>query len=366
MSTKKTKLLNALTIHSFRGLQNLVIAKLGDVNIFVGKNNCGKTSLLEALAFHCLSLQPNRLMEIFLQRGRLVSGYASDMQISWLFPHKLSLEEIATETEGQFPLSSLRAQLIKNEELTYETETLEETEQATDTLLRISLAYELRDGKQLKGDIDFKKLGPTSLRVSPPSPVKLPAIQYNFQFISVGALNGRRHMAQVIDCLTSIEGTPEKERLVSLLSYYDAGIQNVSVGAPGGERPCIFLSHNEMGQVPLFAFGDGFIRVFDLAMSAILAQGGVLLIDEIEAGLHYSTLKNCFSWLFRACRELDIQLFLSTHSLEVVDAASESVVAETELCCYHITRKDNNTYATIRYDRDKLDLLRGEYGSELR
>src|SRR2546423_5128886 len=44
--------LNSLELSKFRGFQHLLIERLGRVNLIVGKNNVGKSNLLEALQMY--------------------------------------------------------------------------------------------------------------------------------------------------------------------------------------------------------------------------------------------------------------------------------------------------------------------------
>ncbi len=45
-------MLQSLKIEGFRGFQNFEMANLGRINLLVGKNNSGKTSILEAILIY--------------------------------------------------------------------------------------------------------------------------------------------------------------------------------------------------------------------------------------------------------------------------------------------------------------------------
>jgi AAA15 family ATPase/GTPase len=61
-------------------------------------------------------------------------------------------------------------------------------------------------------------------------------------------------------------------------------------------------------------------KVLSLAVSLVMAQGGILLIDEVETAIHVGALKNVFAWFVEACKRYKVQVFATTHSLEVIDA----------------------------------------------
>ena len=53
-----------------------------------------------------------------------------------------------------------------------------------------------------------------------------------------------------------------------------------------------------------------------LVLSMSEASGGLLLIDEIENGLHHSVQEEVFSMLLELAKSFDVQIFATTHSEE--------------------------------------------------
>ena len=74
-------------------------------------------------------------------------------------------------------------------------------------------------------------------------------------------------------------------------------------------------------------------------------KNGVLLVDEIENGFHYSSLSVLWKAIFKACQEYDVQLFATTHSFECIEAFSqihqEENPQEDDIRLYRIDRKEN-------------------------
>jgi AAA15 family ATPase/GTPase len=97
-----------------------------------------------------------------------------------------------------------------------------------------------------------------------------------------------------------------------------------------------------------------------------LQNGGVLLVDEIETGIHVSALGRVFAWLTKAARELRVQIIATTHSLEAVDAmAMSNKDGPPELVTFHLNQTEHQTQ-TRRMDEDLLVRLRRERGLDVR
>lgn len=93
-------------------------------------------------------------------------------------------------------------------------------------------------------------------------------------------------------------------------------------------RTAIARSSVHASPVPLRTFGDGVNRLFGIILSLCNARNGVLLVDEIENGLHYLVQTEIWRTIFRLANTLNVQVFATSHSWDCVrafqQAASES------------------------------------------
>ena len=62
-------MLQSLEIRNYRNLRHLTIEKLGRVNLLVGKNNTGKTSVLEAVGIYVNKGNLPYLIQLLDERG---------------------------------------------------------------------------------------------------------------------------------------------------------------------------------------------------------------------------------------------------------------------------------------------------------
>jgi predicted ATPase len=92
----------------------------------------------------------------------------------------------------------------------------------------------------------------------------------------------------------------------------------------------------------------------------------VLLLDEVETALHPDALASIFRFLVQACRATGVQLFVTTHSLEAVDAMLRSVGAEVDgLVAYHLPPR-GSSHSAYRLSGESIRSMRTEGGLDLR
>src|SRR3954452_10370521 len=70
--------------------------------------------------------------------------------------------------------------------------------------------------------------------------------------------------------------------------------------------------------------GEGMVRLLSLVLEITNASNGVVLIDEIETGLHHSVLRTVWRAIGKASRRSNTQVFATTHSWECISAAHEA------------------------------------------
>src|SRR6476469_1617010 len=88
------KHLDNLTIHRFRGLRDLTLQDLGQINILVGGNNSGKTSVLEAISTYCRPLDPLEWLNTSWRREIKYSRKPRLEALKWLFPQNKEEEQL--------------------------------------------------------------------------------------------------------------------------------------------------------------------------------------------------------------------------------------------------------------------------------
>ena len=155
-----------------------------------------------------------------------------------------------------------------------------------------------------------------------------------------------------------------RRELLEILKIFDDRIVNFEI--VGKDRTIKLFRENQNIPLTLFDYGNGMYKAFFIATSALLAQDGILLVDEIEAGIHNKALKDFIGKLLQVCIKKNVQVFMTTYSLEAIDIVlSDCQYRLDDLAVYHIRNKEKKTLAR-RYSGKKLLNLRNEIGFDVR
>lgn len=360
--------LHELHIHQFRGLRGLKLHDLGQVNLFIGGNNSGKTSVLEAVATFARPLDPHEWLNTARRRELMLSSVPVIDSLEWFFPHDVAGEPgnfLSGEThisgQGIFPVREVRA--FFNE--VHGTPPATREDAFTDTVRRgAELTLTARVMPEADGASTTDTVSKTFLLwEDEPLIQRQPTV---CPMLPVNTITPHAHRVERIQIqqLSETAFLDVKTTAVALLQRFDPDVQDLEVWSRNGQRPNLYIKHKRSGLAPLSSFGDGMRRALLIATIIPLCRDGILLIDELETAIHTQLLPHVFRWLVQACVENNIQLFTTTHSLEAVDTILE--VSDTaDLVSYRLQQRDVATTAK-RFDKELLTRLREDLGREVR
>ncbi len=359
-----------LRIQGFRGLKSLELSDLGKVNIFVGDNNSGKTSLLEAISTFCNPLDPLHWIGISKRRssvGRTVLPVRPSLEpVKWIFPqeHKLtSIDEayqgeITIEAKGNIPIVRLEANLLEIYGSGIETSTSRRLSD-DDTLnedIKSGIELEVIVSPAIIQSDLFNSLGLTKESFQFWDRERIILKKRPKPYIRSATIFPSYSDSESISyLLTRIIERDKKEEILQVLKLFDGNIIDIEILSTRTIRPIIKIRHQILGLAPLYIFGDGFQRALIMAITLMSIENGILLIDEIETSIHVSALSKIFSWLVKTCQIRDIQLFVTTHSLEAIDAMLEAINDIDDIVGFKLNKEG---LPPQRFSGDILDGLR--------
>ena len=297
--------LKELEITTFRGIQHLHVDNIGMVNVFIGGNNVGKSTLLEAtfmlaaMAHPLLPTQVNFLreaqsgslahMKYLFNKARLdvhpvIKGISSDnlhrsVEITTTLGSKAPGENVIDlSTADNTPISGL--ELICD------------------------------DGKQKYST----KLTNDNGKFSITSTIQYQDATYRPILIPSNSKEGN-----VLESYSELVRRRLKDAIIKALRNFDSRITNIEALSDG-----LYLQFEGMDELlPLTMAGDGVRRYLGIVAHVIDPLTDIVLIDEIENGLHYSAYSKLWESLILAALSNNVQLFVTTHSKETLWCLAE-------------------------------------------
>ncbi|MEH2460239.1 AAA family ATPase [Nostoc sp.] len=323
-------MLKTIKIDNFRGFQSFKLQQLGRVNLLVGKNNSGKTSILEAIQLLCSRTNLELLAEVMTNRGEYFwndnQRKNRDLDICHLFyghenqpDSKLCISGMNGETKETITVSIGARYFHLDDDLGRELNEKSSSLNESSILIKgLNFGINWTNGEETEilnfplsnnNGLDLDYIQRFRLDGKNPAP--------KIQFITSSSL-GTEKMIELFD---QIVLTSEEKLVEQALQRIDSKIQRIapissqklrySSVSRGGFR--VLLSDRNQ-PVPIGSMGDGIWRILGLVLAIVCAKDGYLFVDEIDTGLHFTAMSDMWKMIWETAKRLNVQVFATTHN----------------------------------------------------
>lgn len=313
-------------VENFKRFDSLELTDIGQFNLIVGDNNVGKTSLLEALLF---SENPAMLFQTFhkllIDRGVSVNPtytYGSAGQIDQVIkPKEIFLKYIFNNLKESLRFTFL---IEKQKDphfisLSYKDSMdlpQEKFDQFSSDGFFSGMGFHFESDKRYIETQRNELIGLDIYRFFNPDVyfLDLPLLTTNMQVDK-----------NLADSYFKIIGTSRQanKNLVQNLKHLVPKIETIEARRIDNTDHVMLGLEGADEYQPINIFGEGTIIFTNILLQVLKYRGKRLMIDEIDTGIHYSRMKNFLKTVFQVAQENDVQLFMTTHSLECQQAFAE-------------------------------------------
>lgn len=330
----------SLHIRGFRAFQDLQLHGLGRVNLIVGKNNIGKTTALEAIKIRCAGTGSIwELKKLLDSRQEIERELSEDGEphLAWNLRRVFYCQSNGTGPPASpqlsigpinAPQSTLTlelkwARIIQDEaggvtrQIVEEVSPLESDQDVFETVV-VSFGDAYRRIHTPERVFRFRPLRPgrTDADMGTVNCHYLPARGFT-----------ENEAAELWDrvVLTDIESD-----VLAALKIIAPDIERISLieaGGRKGARVALVRRSGNRSPEPLKSLGDGMNRLFEMALGLANSKGGILLVDEVENGIHYSVQQELWSFVFDVASRLQSQVFATTHSWDCIEAFQKAAAS---------------------------------------
>lgn len=372
--------LDSLQIQNFRTFKDLTIDRLGRVNLIVGKNNVGKTALLEALWIWAHDEYWDDLTDQLVESGSSNGRPSSELlEERYEAIRHLIHGRPASEKWGEGG-----SNLQEPEEAHIYLGPSRDDKDAAGLYLHVATRvgsrinwFRLEAARWDPSEGVYRQVGELSLQRGDPSRSIKKLQPVEAVFVSSTSLSELEQR----ELWSSTVRDGKKSNVLSLLRAIDEGVKDVDSvrqpllrGRPQGRsvqvgrgpiaaQRFVVTREDSPIPVPLHSLGEGMGRAMSIGLGLTGGQDGLTLIDEIENGVHYSAQPDMWRMIFETAQELDVQVFATTHSHDCVRAfqqvADDYKDEEGMLIQLRRKRSDPKEIVAVTIDEEELqDALR--------
>ena len=354
----------SLEINRFRGIRNCEINDFARINLFIGKNSCGKTTVLESLFLLSGISNPNLMIITQNLRGIpvLEPNDIKDFFFEQKEENSLHFTGIQESTERRLIVNPYYQdpyieQINGGEEKRVSRAKVAES-RLDNNLSGLEYEFSISKGRDLKPkNYNSRTILDWSPETKPPPPHVSIDKKYKEELEGkfITQRGGNLYDPYSIDKML---GKRRKRVLLEGIQLIEPRIQDIKVGPTG-------IVSVDMGYdrfIPLNLLGDGLLNIANIISTIDSASGGIVMIDEVGAGLHISCIEHLWKIFVEQSRKCDTQMFITTHSLDVIQSLIASYEQKNPLfpededavACFYLNKNSKDQVKGYRYSLEQI------------
>jgi AAA15 family ATPase/GTPase len=323
-------MIESIYINNFKCFKNFTLDNFNRVNLISGRNNAGKTSLLESLLILYSAISPNIFNEINASRCIPIIEISTTLQWDNLFYYFDLNNIIKISVNDNFSVN-----IMKDAELSISSPEVKQ-------FALFDLSNE-PNGYILKIEHIYNKITKIGRYVNTVNGIvlNLPESKHHIDtqvFFIPSKLNF--HPTVLANWFDKILLNDKKQSLIKFLQLFYPQIDDLFVIGHSGS-PYFLCKSSLMPNLPISLIGNGLYSLLILLLCALANPNSLILVDEIENGIHYSFLPTLWKIIFEISLEYNCQFVFTTHSYECLSSAIEALKDP-----YH------NIFSYYRFDKD--------------
>lgn len=343
-------MLTSIHIQGFKGFKDTLIAPLRKVNLILGGQNVGKTSLLEAVYLGASWIGKfQNLPALF----RVAEGHDSQRYLQSVFGNK----------------EQWQVDLADDKEKVLRTTNHSQSEEGNFFEL-IATKHDGIYAKRLISGPNVALSSPTKAKIMDGKLQLNAAEKAAREVVFADPLTVSVHLPNQFDVAQLFDKTimaRKKKTLLSMLRRIDPRLEDMHSLSPDGEQRIYVELEGDGEALPLPQLGHGFSRLVHLYCSLLVTDAKLALIDEVENGIHYSSLPTLFQGIQDIAAKHDVQTLMTTHSWDCIRAAYKTFADAGNLQDFQLIRleRDNDNIRAVVINDEMLETVM-EAGYEVR
>ncbi|WP_017294226.1 AAA family ATPase [Geminocystis herdmanii] len=346
-------MLSKFGIKNYRCFDELNLENIARLNLIGGMNNVGKTSLLEAIFLYLGANVPDLALRVNMYRGMEQFNHSLDSLWGWLFTNK-SINNIIQLTgineEGIKEIVEIQLTHSDNLKLSSSEDINGSNAQSFSSLTTELIPNELNFIYQKNNQKFISSLTLTSNGLIGKRE-QITLIQGVFITSTI------RSTREDVERFSNLEKVNRQGEIVDTLKLLEPRLQRLAILIQGG-FPVIAGDIGIGELIPMAYMGEGICRLLSIILAIATTKNGIVLIDEIENGLHYSKIVEIWKAIDLISHKMNTQIFATTHSMECIESAHKAFneLSEYNFSYYRLERKkDSNKIKVLTYNKNTIN-----------
>lgn len=357
-------LLRDLTIENYRSFDKYRLDNLARVNLLVGDNNCGKTSVLEAVHILIALGQISCILETLSHRKAL-RRFSGPRGASLHLPDvaQLFFNNSESNKNGQSHVAFQQFQVEGNGDF-HDNEDVDANVSVSckpsidNSAVEFESVASINCEALLEQKFQMRYGTPSSVVPSPQTKARSNSNQRE--------VRRNRHKFLPPDRLSIKElseswGQVIREQLDGLANHalsqlLDEQVSNIHFLLPLQSLSDIYID-SARNRNQLSKLGYGTYCIFSIFIALAQSQRGIAMIDEIDTGIHYSRIVDMWKFVIQSAKDLDVQVFATTHSLDCLNGLCEALQRDESLSehvAVHRIERSHGIREAITLDGDEF------------
>lgn len=329
-----------IEIERFRGIKKASIDGFKQINLFLGENNCGKSTLLEALFLATGLSNPLLPINVNVMRGYNKTRL-KDLELNFYNLDSAQPIHICVENKEK---RNIEISLFENNkrDVSFDTNTIDIHSNVIEGEYGLKFNFEINDESfesELRFDlstttntIDFPKKYVESLRCIYLTP------KYDFNTSIQG--------------LENILKNKDEDFIIEGLRFIEPRVKDFIFTEEG-----IFVDIGIEKRIPINMMGDGVRKIVSLLTVIYDCKDGIVLIDEISNGFHYSVMSNLWNVIIKAAIKNNTQLFITTHDYDSIKGLRDTAlnIYDENVATFKLLRTSDDELKALHYSLESVD-----------
>ncbi len=345
------KQLQRINIKNFRKFKELEIDNFKQINVFIGNNNSGKSSILESI-FLLIGMSNPTIPDV-VHRIRSGSNLKNNEDFRYLF-HNLEIKD-CPEMSGSFMDKSGRN--LRINPIIKKIENIDSNNSKQElSFIDISTATPKISGIEL--DFTIHKKGSLKRSYKSTASLNFPEVRYNqakdyIEDMRAIMISPRSDESTALERFADIVKKKKEKVVLEALQNIDPKIDSIQP-LPDG----LYFSYKDIEElVPSNISGDGIRKILNIVTAVADERNSIVLIDEIENGLHFSAHKFLWESIIHISRLQKTQLFITSHNIETLKCLKELLDTPT----YKETQNQLNIFTVADTKKSGVKTYRHSY-----